>query len=133
MTDEPARTESVATGSDRMAIIGFVCSLCVPVLAVSLIPVGNMPSTDEAVDNVFYLLLLAGATLWVSGLVLSLLARSKAVRYRRIATAGMVVSVSSPLLFLVVLFVVFLQVADWYFNEFFTIGVSTPEPTLRSV
>lgn len=125
---KPSGTVSVTTGADRMAIIGLVCSLCVPVLAVLLIPVGNMPSTDEAVAEIFYLLLLTGATLWISGLVLSLMARNKATKRRWMATTGIIVSASSPLLFLAVLIVVLLQVADWYFNEYFTMGVPISEP-----
>jgi len=110
-----------------MAIAGLVCSLCVPLITLLLVPVGNMPSTDDTAGVFLGVLFLAGAILWISGLVLSLLARSKADRRRRMATAGIIVSVTSPLLLVVLLIVILLQAVDWYFNDFFTMGVPNPE------
>ena len=57
---------------------GFVCSLCVVPVTLLIIPVANMPSTNDAAGGIFVLLMLAGAALWVSGLVLSLRAKNRA-------------------------------------------------------
>ena len=124
MSREISGTESPGANGDRMAIAGLVCSLCVPLITALLIPVANMPSTSDTTGDLAVLLLMAGAVLWVAGLVLSILARSRALKYRGMATAGIVVSSVSPLLFVVVLIALFLQALDWFFNDFFTMGAS---------
>ena len=75
--NESSRTESGTTIGDRMAVTGFVCSLCVVLFTVVLVPIANMPSSNEAAEGIFGFLLLAGAILWVSGLVLSLRPRTE--------------------------------------------------------
>lgn len=125
MSRETSGTESPSANGDRMAIAGLVCSLCVPLITALLIPVANMPSTSDTAGDMAVVLLMAGAVLWVAGLVLSILARSRSLKHRGMAIAGIVVSSVSPLLFVVVLIALFLQALDWYFNDFFTMGVPT--------
>jgi len=108
-----------------MAMVGFVCSLSVVPVTLLIIPVANMPSTNDAAGGIFVLLMLAGAILWVSGLVLSLRAQSRARRHQKLARAGTIISGITPMLFLLVLLLLLIQAVDWYFNEFFTIGVPT--------
>ena len=129
MLDEASGDEPSTSSRDRMAIAGFVCSLCVPVITGLLIAVGSLPSTSETAGDIFVLLLVAGAVLWVSGLVLSLTAKNNAPRHHRLARAGTVISAVSPMLFIAVLILLLVMTLDWYFNEFFTMGV----PTGRSV
>ena len=112
-----------------MAIAGLVCSLGVPLLLGLLVLVAMAPSTSETAGDVFLALLLAGPMLWLAGLVLSLLAKGKSLKYRKLARVGIITSAISPLLFIGVVVVLFLLVVDWYFNDFFTLGVSTGAPS----
>lgn len=129
MTHQGQSTEANLTESARsvgkfMAIAGLVCSLGVPLLLVVLFLVAMAPSTSETAGGVFLALLLAGPILWLAGLVLSLLAKGKTLKYRKLARVGIIVSAISPLLFIGLVVVLFLLVVDWYFNDFFTLGVS---------
>lgn len=108
---------------DRMAVAGFVCSLCVPAVTVLLIALGSMPSTSQTNGDVFVFLLLAGAVLWVAGLVLSLMAKNKAPKHHKLAKAGTIISAISPILFIVMLIFFLIVTVDWYFNHYFTMGV----------
>ena len=40
--------QPVRTSGDRMAMAGLVCSLCVVPVTLLIIPVANMPSTNDA-------------------------------------------------------------------------------------
>ena len=109
MLDESPGNGSSTSSRDRMAIAGFVCSLCIPVITVLLIAVATMPSTSETVGDVFVFLLLAGAVLWVTGLVLSLMAKKKAPRHHKLAKAGTIISATSPMLFIAVIILLLIQ------------------------
>ncbi|MYF83410.1 MAG: hypothetical protein F4176_04550 [Acidimicrobiia bacterium] len=113
------------TSGDRMAMAGLVCSLCVVPVTLLIIPVANMPSTNDAAGGIFVLLMLAGAALWVSGLVLSLRAKNRASRHHKLARAGTIISGITPMLFLAVLLLLLIQAVDWFFNDFFLVGVPT--------
>jgi len=88
-----------------MAIAGFVCSLCV-----ALIPA--LPLLIDA--DLIGLLLLVAAILWVTGLVLSLLAKNQAPRYRKLAIAGIVVSVITPMLYIALAIIAVIAALEWY-------------------
>lgn len=75
-----------------MAVAGFACSVAVLLITALMILV---PSLADVPDAVVGLLLLAGAILWVSGLVLSLLARSRTHRFHRLANTALIVSIAS--------------------------------------
>ncbi|MXY77262.1 MAG: hypothetical protein F4Y40_09315 [Acidimicrobiia bacterium] len=117
--------QPVRTSGDRMAMAGLVCSLCVVPVTLLIIPVANMPSTNDAAGGIFVLLMLAGAALWVSGLVLSLRAKNRASRHHKLARAGTIISGITPMLFLAVLLLLLIQAVDWFFNDFFLVGVPT--------
>ena len=110
--------ESATTSGDRMAIAGFVCSLCVALVTLPLVSVANMPSTSESASAILVFLLLAGAVLWVLGLVLSLRAATRASGNRKIARAGIIASMITPVLFVAVLLILLVQAIDWFFNDF---------------
>lgn len=122
MDDDTRGTETDPANRDRAAVASLACSLSVVPLTALLIPVLNMPSTSNSAGYILVSLLIAGAVLWVSGLVLSLRAIGRTRRHHRLAKAGMIVSITTPMLFLALLLVLFLQALDWYFNDFFTIG-----------
>lgn len=90
---------------DRMAIAGFVCSLCVALIPALLLLVGA--------DSIGFLLLVA-AILWVAGLVLSLRARNQAPRYRKLAKAGIAVSVITPMLYIALAIIAVIAALNWY-------------------
>lgn len=103
------QTETYGNGSetpsrDRMAIAGFVCSLCVPVITLMLIPLDRLSATSRTASFVSAFLLPAGAVLWTTGLILSLKASNKAPRHHKLAGAGTIISVICPMLFIAVLF-----------------------------
>ncbi len=125
LPDTTSGIQSVKTGGDRMAMAGFVCSLCVVPVTLLIIPVANMPSTNDAAGGIFAFLMLTGAALWVSGLVLSLRAKNRAPRHHKLARAGTIISGITPMLFLAVLLLLLLQAIDWFFNDFFMVGVPT--------
>lgn len=106
------------TRGDRMAVAGFACSVAVLLITALMI---LLPSLADVPDAVIGLLLLAGAILWVSGLVLSLLARSRTHRFHRLATTGMIVSIASALLF-VVLLVFLVLLVGWLLDDLFVVG-----------
>jgi len=60
------------------------------------------------------LLLLVAAILWVTGLVLSLLAKNQAPRYRKLAIAGIVVSVITPMLYIALAIIAVIAALEWY-------------------
>ena len=101
-----------------MAVAGFACSVAVLLITALMI---LLPSLADVPDAVIGLLLLAGAILWVSGLVLSLLARSRTHRFHRLATTGMIVSIASALLF-VVLLVFLVLLVGWLLDDLFVVG-----------
>ena len=88
-----------------MAIAGFVCSLCVALIPALLFLI-------DAV-SIGFMLLVAGI-LWVVGLVLSLLAKNQAPRYRKLALAGIVVSAVTPVLYVTLAIVIVIAALDWY-------------------
>lgn len=110
--------------ADRMAIAGFVCSVAVAVVTVLLILMTAVPSLAINAEEVMGLLLLAGAVLWVAGLVLSLRARKRAARHNRLARAGTIVSVITAILFLA-LFLIWLVLAiEWFMTDLFVVGTA---------
>ena len=109
LSDETYSNGSSTSGRDRMAIAGFFCSLCVPLITLILIPLERLSASNRTAGDAMVFLLLAGAVLWVAGLVLSLMARSKAPRRHNLARVGTVISVISPMLFIAVLFLILIQ------------------------
>lgn len=101
-----------------MTVAGFACSVAVLLITALMILV---PSLADVPDAVIGLLLLAGAILWVSGLVLSLLARSRTQRFHRLATTGLIVSIASAVLF-VVLLAFFVLLVSWFLDDLFVVG-----------
>ena len=68
-----------------------------------------------------------------TGLVLSLRAKNRASKYRKLAKTGIIVSAITPMLFLAALLILLIQAIDWYFSDFFTIGEpTTDQPLLQS-
>ena len=106
------------TRGDRMAVAGFACSVAVLLITALMILVPYLADVPEAVVG---LLLVAGAILWVSGLVLSLLARSRTQRLYRLANAGLIVSIASAVLF-VVLLVFLVLLVGWLPDDLFVVG-----------
>ena len=105
MPDPPSGSESVTSSRDHMAIAGFVCSLCV-----ALIPA--LPFLIDA-DSIGFLLPVA-AMLWVAGLVLSLLAKNRAARHRKLAKAGIIISIITPMLYVIVAIIIVVAALTWY-------------------
>ena len=101
-----------------MAVAGFACSVAVLLITALMILV---PYLADVPDAVVGLLLVAGAILWVSGLVLSLLARSRTQRLHRLANAGLIVSTASAVLF-VVLLVFLVLLVSWFLDDLFVVG-----------
>ena len=101
-----------------MAVAGFACSVAVLLITALMI---LLPSLSDVPDAVIGLLLMAGAILWVSGLVLSLLARSRTHRFHRLATTGLIVSIASAVLF-VVLLVFLVLLVGWLLDDLFVVG-----------
>lgn len=123
--DETSGDGSSTSGRDRMAIAGFVCSLCVPVITLMLIPMESLSASSQTAEDAFGFLFLAGAVLWVAGLVLSLMAKNRAPRHHKLAKAGTIISGISPMLFIAVLVFLLILAIDSYLNDFFTMGVPT--------
>ena len=123
--DGVAGSGSSTPSRDRMAVAGFVSSLCVPLITLLLVTLGSVPSTSETAGGVFLLLLLAGAVLWITGLVLSLMAKDRAPRHHKLAKAGTIISAISPMLFIALFILLLIMTLDWYLSDFFTIGVPT--------
>lgn len=90
-----------------MAIAGFVCSLCV-----ALIPALLFLTDADSID----FLLPVAAILWVAGLVLSLLAKNRAARHRKLAKAGIIVSIITPILYVLLAIIIVLAALAWYSN-----------------
>ena len=107
-----------------MAMAGFVCSLSAALVTVLLILIMTVPSLVSNPDEAIGLLLLAGAILWVTGLVLSLRARRRAVRRRRLARTARVVSVITATLFLAGLVIWLVFVVEWLVTDLFVVGTA---------
>ena len=107
-----------------MAMAGFVCSLSVALVTVLLILVMTVPSLVSNPDEVIGLLLLAGAMLWVTGLVLSLRARRRAVRHQRLARTGTIVSVITAILFLAGFVIWLVFAVEWLLTDLFVVGTA---------
>ena len=85
------------THGDRIAVAGFVCSVAVVVVALLMFLVSFLGDAPGVVG----FLLNAVVILWVSGLVLSLMARSRTRRFRRWVTTGLTVSLVTGVLLIV--------------------------------
>lgn len=106
------------THEDRIAVAGFVCSVAVVLVTVVMFLVSLL---GDAPDSVAGFLLAAGAILWVSGLVLSLMGRSRTQRFRRLATTGLIVSIVTGVLFIVLLVFLVLLIG-WLLDDLFVVG-----------
>lgn len=108
------------TRGDRLAVAGFVCSISVLAVEVLLILIVTVPALNTAGDIVVPLLVV-GAILWVTGLLLSIRAGRDAPRHRRLAKAGTTVSVITAALFIAGVVVWLVLVVVWFLNDPFAV------------
>ena len=109
------------TRGDRWAIAGFVCSMSVLLVEVLLILIMTVPALLNTAGDIVVLLLVAGAILWVTGLLLSIRAGKSAPRHHGLARAGTIVSVITAVLFVVGVVVWLVLVVVWFLNDPFAV------------
>ncbi len=109
------------TRGDRLAVAGFVCSISVLAVEVLLILIVTVPALLNTAGDIVVPLLVVGAILWVTGLLLSIRAGRDAPRHRRLAKAGTTVSVITAALFIAGVVVWLVLVVVWFLNDPFAV------------